>query len=84
LGFNSQHGRIFLVAAKSVRLYVLNGLSSSGYRVFSSAIKRQGHEATHSPPSSADVENTWSYASTLPYVSMKWRLIKHRDILTLH
>jgi hypothetical protein len=29
-------------------------------------VKRQGHEADHSPPSSTDVKNGWSYTSTYP------------------
>jgi hypothetical protein len=34
--------------------------------IFPRVVKRPGHEGDHSPPSSADVENTWSYASTPP------------------
>jgi hypothetical protein len=30
------------------------------------AVKRPGREADHSPPSSADVKNAWSYNSTPP------------------
>jgi hypothetical protein len=29
-------------------------------------VKRSGREAGHTPPSSADVKNAWSYTSTLP------------------
>jgi hypothetical protein len=29
-------------------------------------VKRPGREADHSPPSSAEVKNAWSYTSTLP------------------
>jgi hypothetical protein len=29
-------------------------------------VKRPGREADHSPPSSAEVKNVWSYTSTLP------------------
>jgi hypothetical protein len=29
-------------------------------------LKRQGREADHSPPSSAEVKNAWSYTSTPP------------------
>jgi len=31
--------------------------------------KRPEHEADHSPPSSAEVKNAWSYTTTLPCVS---------------
>jgi hypothetical protein len=44
--------------------------------------KRPGREADHSPPSSAEVKNAWSYTSTPQYVFMAWCLVKHRDIFT--
>jgi hypothetical protein len=34
--------------------------------------KAAGHEADHSPPSSAEVKNAWSYTSTPQYVFMAW------------
>jgi hypothetical protein len=49
----------------------------------SSMMKRPGREANHSPPSSVIVKNTWSYTSTLPYVFMLWRFVKHTDNFTL-
>jgi len=36
-------------------------------------------EADHSPPSSAEVNNAWSYTSTPPYLFMAWFFIKYRD-----
>jgi hypothetical protein len=42
-------------------------------------VKRPGREADHPPPSSAEVENAWSYTSTPQYVFMVWCLVKHRD-----
>jgi hypothetical protein len=45
-------------------------------------LKRPGHEDDHSPPSSAEVKNAWSYTSSPPYVFMAWRLVKHRDNFT--
>jgi hypothetical protein len=33
---------------------------------FSLWVKQLGHEADHSPPSSAEVKNAWSYTSTPP------------------
>jgi len=33
---------------------------------------RPAHEDDHSPPSSAEVKNTWSYISTPPYVFTAW------------
>jgi hypothetical protein len=41
-------------------------------------VKQLGLEADHSPPSSAIVENVWSYISTPSYVFMVWCVIKHR------
>jgi hypothetical protein len=33
-------------------------------------VKRQGHEADHSPPTGAEVKKIWIYTSTPPYVFM--------------
>jgi hypothetical protein len=45
-------------------------------------VKRPGSEAEHSPPSSAEVKNEWSYTSTRQYVFMAWCLVKRRDNFT--
>jgi hypothetical protein len=45
-------------------------------------VKWPGCEANHSPPSSAEVKNAWSYTSTPQYVFMAWCLVKHRDNFT--
>jgi hypothetical protein len=45
-------------------------------------VKRPGREADHSPPSSAEVKNAWSYTSIPHYVFMSWCLVKHRDNFT--
>jgi hypothetical protein len=45
-------------------------------------VKRPGREVNHSPPSSAEVKNEWSYTSTSQYVSMALCLVKHRDNFT--
>jgi hypothetical protein len=37
-----------------------------GTRALSLRVKRPGREAGHSPPSSAEVKNAWSYTSTPP------------------
>jgi len=34
--------------------------------VFTRGVKRAGRETDHSPPSSAEVKNAWSYISTPP------------------
>jgi hypothetical protein len=38
-----------------------------------------GHQADHSPPSSAKVKNVWSYTSTPPTSIMACCLIKYRN-----
>jgi hypothetical protein len=38
--------------------------------------KVAGREVDYSPPSSAEVENAWSYTSTPQYVFMAWCLVK--------
>jgi hypothetical protein len=45
-------------------------------------VKRSGRESDHSPPSSAEVKNAWSYTSTSQYVFMAWCLVKHSDNFT--
>jgi hypothetical protein len=47
-------------------------------------VKRPGREADHSPPSSAEVKNVWSYTSIPEYVFMAWCLVKHRDNFTFY
>jgi hypothetical protein len=47
--------------------------------VISLGVKRPGREADHSPPSSAEIKNAWSYTSTPQYVFMAWYLVKQRD-----
>jgi hypothetical protein len=44
----------------------------------SPVVKLPGREADHSPPSSAEVKNAWSYSPLPQYVFMAWCLIKHR------
>jgi hypothetical protein len=40
--------------------------------IFSSRVKQQGLEDDYSSPSSSEVRNTWSYASTSPYFFVAW------------
>jgi hypothetical protein len=47
-------------------------------------VKRPGRETDHSPPSSAEVKNAWSYTSTPQYVFMAWCLVKHRNNFTFY
>jgi hypothetical protein len=45
-------------------------------------VKQPGHEVDHSPPSSAEVKNAWSYTSTPPICFHGVVLNKHRDSFT--
>jgi hypothetical protein len=47
-------------------------------------VKRPRREADHTPPSSTEVNNAWSYTSTPLYVYMEWCLVKHRDNFTFY
>jgi hypothetical protein len=44
-------------------------------------VKRPGREADHSPPSSAEVKNAWSYTSTPQYAFMAWCSVKAQEQL---
>jgi hypothetical protein len=39
-------------------------------------VKRPGCEADHSPPSSAEIKNAWSYTSIPQYTFMAWYSVK--------
>jgi hypothetical protein len=39
-------------------------------------LKRPGRETDHSPPSSADIQNAWNYASTPQYAFVAWRSVQ--------
>jgi hypothetical protein len=41
-------------------------------------VKRPGREADHSPPSSTEVNNAWSYTSTPKYALKAWCSVKKR------
>ena len=47
-------------------------LQFNGYWHYFPGIKRSGREGNHSPPSTAQIKNEWSYTSTLPYMP-SWR-----------
>jgi hypothetical protein len=54
-------------------LWVTGALSSGG--------KRLGSQGEHSPPSSAEVKNAWSYTSTPQHVLVARYLVKQRENL---
>jgi hypothetical protein len=43
-----------------------HSVGPNGYRDPSPGVNRQGREVHHSPPSTAEVKNEWSYTSTPP------------------
>jgi hypothetical protein len=47
-------------------------------------VKRPGLEVDHSPPSSAEVKNEWSYTSTPQYTFTTWCSIKAQGQLYLY
>jgi hypothetical protein len=85
LGFNTcqrQGILLFATASRPVMVptqppvqWVLGALSWGG------GVKKPVHEADHSPPSSVEVKNAWSYMSTAPYIFMAWCLVKHKICL---
>jgi hypothetical protein len=50
----------------------------------SMGMKRSELEAHHSPPSSAEVKTTWSYAPTPQYAFMVWCSVKDTGTTLLH
>jgi hypothetical protein len=66
---------------RSDPLWVSPNLLSSGVP----GVKRSGREGDHSPPTSAEVKNTWSYTSTPPNKPL-WSSarLKHRDNVNLY
>jgi hypothetical protein len=53
-------------------------LSSVFQGALSLGVKRPGYEADHSPPSSAEVKNAWSYTSTPPIPLFSSNAKRHR------
>jgi hypothetical protein len=47
-------------------------------------VKRPGSETDHSPPSSAEIKNAWSYTSTPQYTFMAWCSFKAQGQLYLY
>jgi hypothetical protein len=64
-GFDSRGGGLFTTVSRTALgptqppIHWVPGALSLG-------VKRPGRDADHSPPSSAEVKNTWSYTSTPP------------------
>jgi hypothetical protein len=83
-GFDSRHKRgpfLFATASRPV-LGPTQPLIQCVPGALSPGVKRTGREADHSPPSSAEIKNAWSYISPPPHVFMAWHLVKHRNNFT--
>jgi hypothetical protein len=55
--------------------------ATNGYRSYPGG-RGPGSEVDHSPLSSAEVRNAWSYSSTSQYVFLQWYLVKNGDKFT--
>ena len=67
LGSESQQGhKIFLISKTSQMVLQPTQPPIHGYHGSSSGVKQPGHAVDHSPPSSTEVKNKWSYTSTPP------------------
>jgi hypothetical protein len=49
------------------------------YYKMGTEVTRPEREPDHSPPTSAEVKNAWSYTATPPYVFMALCLVKYKD-----
>jgi hypothetical protein len=58
-------------------------LSNEYQGALSLGVKRPEREAGHSPPSSAEVKNVWSYTSTPQYTFIAWCSVKAQRWLLL-
>jgi hypothetical protein len=65
-GIDSRHSRIFLFATTFISALWLTHLAVQWAPGLFLGLKRPEREANHSPPSSVDINNAWSYTSTLP------------------
>jgi hypothetical protein len=77
LGFDSRWGLgifLFTTASRTALGPTQRGLSLG--------VKRQGREADHSPPPSAQVKMRGAIHPLPQYVFMSWCLVKHRDNFT--
>jgi hypothetical protein len=74
LGFYSFH-RVHTCSGAHPASYVMGTAGSF------SGVKQPWREDYHSPPSSFQVKNAWSYHFIPPYVFMAWCLVKQRTVL---
>jgi hypothetical protein len=83
-GFESRRGMvIFLFTTASTTALGPTQLPSQWISgALSLGVKRPGRELDHSPASSAEVKNAWSYIPLPQYSFMAWCSVKHRHNFT--
>jgi hypothetical protein len=82
-GFESRQGLgIFLFTASRLALDPTQPPIHWISWAFFLEVKGPEREADHSPPSSVEVKNMWSYTASLPYAFRAWCLVKHGDNFT--
>jgi hypothetical protein len=64
---------------RNISLHYCAQIGCGARPMCTSRVKRLKQEADHSPPSSAEVKNAWSYISSLLYIFVERYLISHRD-----
>jgi hypothetical protein len=66
--FESRRGKTFLLSSSRPVLRPIQPPIQWVPGALPPGVKMTGREAHHSPPTSAEIKNTWIYTSTSPYV----------------
>jgi hypothetical protein len=80
-GFDPRMVQGIFVFVTAPRLALVTAVQRIPWDLFL-GVQRPLRETDHSAPSSAAVNNAWNFTSILPYASMVWWLVKHRDNFT--
>lgn len=83
-GFFSLQSAIFLFVTKSKPAVDPTQPPVQWYRGYFVRCNAASRRTNHSPPSSVEVKNSWSYTSTSTYVFITWCLIKYKGKLYLY
>jgi hypothetical protein len=72
MGWDSTVGIVtgYGLNGKGVGVQILRGDHPTSHPMGTGALSMVGSEAHHSPPTCAEVKNTWIYISTSPYIFM--------------
>lgn len=82
-GMNTGRDKFFSSPKRSDRLCGSPSLLYKGKRHFIPGVKRAGREIDHSPTSSAEIKNGWTYASS-PSICLHCMDKDNRPFLLLH